>query len=73
MDLSVDVFLRITRDPCISFLRLCKITMHQDKKTILCKMARVEIHVTKHLSRVKLFRELGTAPSDKALPFIGHV
>jgi len=47
--------------------------MHQDKKTVLCKMARAEIHVTKHLSRVKLFRELGTALGDKALPFIGLV
>jgi hypothetical protein len=48
--------------------------MHQDKKTILCKMTRMEIHVTKHLSRVKLFREnLARRDGDKAPPFIGHV
>lgn len=60
-------------DPCITFRRLCKITVHQDKKTILCKIAGVEIRVTKHLSRVKLFRELGTPPGDKVSPFIGRV
>lgn len=55
------------------FCRLCKITVYQDKKSVLCEMAGAEIRVTKHLSRVKLYRELGALPCDKAMPFIGHV